>query len=328
MPVRHPAAFRVDPRAIDPHVIDPHVIDPRAIDQPRVRQPRLQPRIAPPALGWRPATRWAGRPLRGALTVALAVATLALAAAPRDAAALFGDDEARKAIIDLRGRMDGLQQDLNRRIEAIVQAQSEQQARLDRLEQAQRGSLDQQNQMEGLRQEIARLRGQIEEQAHEIAQLKRAQGDFGATMEGRLKQFEPVPMTIDGRTVNVDQGERRAYEAALDQFRASDFKAATTAFQAFQKQYPDSPLMSLVLYWEGGARYASGDFKGAISTLRQLQQRHPDSERIPDGLVILGNAQADSGDRRSARDTFRQITEKFPDTSAAGAARERLAALK
>ena len=86
--------------------------------------------------------------------------------------------------------------------------------------------------------------------------------------------------------------------------------------------------MPLVLYWEGGARYASGDFKGAIGTLRQLQQRHPDSERLPDGLVILGNAQADSGDRKSARDTFRQIAEKYPDTSAAGTARERLAALK
>ena len=267
----------------------------------------------------------AARPLRGALAaLAMAALGLALAGIPGEAAALFGDDEARKAIIDLRGRLDGLQQDMNRRFESVVEAQ----ARLDRLEQAQRGSLDQQNQMEGLRQEIARLRGQLEEQANEIALLKRTQGEFGATVEGRLKQFAPVPMTIDGRTVEVDQAERRAYEAALDQFRASDFKAATAAFQAFQKQYADSPLMPLVLYWEGGARYASGDFKGAIGTLRQLQQRHPDSERLPDGLVILGNAQADSGDRKSARDTFRQIAEKYPDTSAAGTARERLAALK
>ncbi len=266
------------------------------------------------------------RPLRGLL--AAAMTALGLAGVPGEAAALFGDDEARKAIIDLRSRIESLQQDQNRRFEAVVQTQAEMQSRLDRLEQAQRGSLDQQNQMEGLRQEIARLRGQLEEQANEIALLKRAQGEFGATVDGRLKQFEPVPMTIDGRTINVDQTEKRNYEAALDQFRNSDFKGATASFQSFEKQYPDSPLMPLVLYWEGGARYASGDFKGAVSTLRQLQQRHPDSERVPDGLVILGNAQADSGDRKSARDTFRQITEKFPDTSAAGTARERLAKLK
>ena len=263
-----------------------------------------------------------------AVAVALATTSLALIGMPREAHALFGDDEARKAILDLRGRIESLQQDMNRRFEALVQTQGELGSRLDRLEQAQRGSLDQQNQMEGLRQEIARLRGQFEEQANEIAQMRRQQGEFGATMDGRLKQFEPVPMTIDGRSVNVDQTERRVYEAALDEFRASNFKGAIGSFQAFQKQYPDSPLLSQVLYWEGGARYASGDFKGAINTLRQLQQRHPGSDRIPDGLVVLGNAQADSGDRKSARDTFRQIAEKYPDTPAAGAARERLAALK
>ena len=47
-------------------------------------------------------------------------------------------------------------------------------------------------------------------------------------------------MTIDDRAVNVDQAEKRAYDAALDQFRASDFKAAAQSFAAFQKQYPDS----------------------------------------------------------------------------------------
>lgn len=266
--------------------------------------------------------------LRGWLAIVVATASLGLAIVPGEAVALFGDDEARKAIIDLRNRMDSLQQDLNRRLEAVIQAQTQLEGRIDRLETAQRGSLDQQNQMEGLRQEIARLRGQLEEQANEVAQLKRQQSEFGSTVDGRLKQFEPVPMTVDGQSVNVDQAERRVYESALDEFRASDFKSAAASFQAFRKQYPESPLTSLVLYWEGGARYASGDFKGAITTLRQLQQRHPASERLPDGLVILGNAQADSGDRKSARETFRQITQQYPDTPAAGTARERLAALK
>ena len=86
--------------------------------------------------------------------------------------------------------------------------------------------------------------------------------------------------------------------------------------------------MPLVLYWQGGAHYASGDFKGAMSTLRQLQQRHPESQRIPDSLLITGNALADGGDRRAARDTFKTIIDHYPDTSAAGTARDRLNAIK
>ena len=95
---------------------------------------------------------------------------LALASAPGDARALFGDDEARKAILELRSRLDALQQDMNRRLEAVVQGQTQLEGRVGRLEQAQRGSLDQINQLEQLRQEIARLRGLLEEQANEVAQ--------------------------------------------------------------------------------------------------------------------------------------------------------------
>jgi tol-pal system protein YbgF len=256
------------------------------------------------------------------------VVAFGLAGASGDAQAIFGDDEARKAILELRSRLDNLQQDSNRRLEAVLQAQSQLEGRVGRLEQAQRGNLDQINQLEQLRQEIARLRGLLEEQANEVAQMRRQQREITGALDSRLKQFEPVPVTVDDKTVNVDQAEKRAYDAALDQFRASDFKGAASSFAAFQKQYPESPLSPLVLYWEGGARYASGDFRGAISTLRQLQQRYPESQRIPDALLITGNALADSGDRRGARDTFKLVSDRYPDTPAAGTARDRLNALK
>ena len=65
--------------------------------------------------------------LRGWLAIVVATASLGLAIVPGEAVALFGDDEARKAIIDLRNRMDSLQQDLNRRLEAVVDPQHLQQ---------------------------------------------------------------------------------------------------------------------------------------------------------------------------------------------------------
>lgn len=257
-----------------------------------------------------------------------AVAVALLMGAAQPAWALFGDDEARKSVIDVRNRLETFQRETLRQLNELGRQQASMEQRLSRLEQAQRGSLDQMNQIEALRQEVARLRGQLEVQANELNQTRRQQKELSAALDSRLKQFEPVQVTIDDQTVTVEQAEKRAYDAALELFRSSDFKGATSAFQAFLRDYPDSPYRPLALYWQGGAQYASGDFKGAIATLNQLMTRHPDSPRIPDAMLILGNAQADAGDRNAARNTFRAIGEKFPGTPASGAAKDRLAALR
>jgi tol-pal system protein YbgF len=242
--------------------------------------------------------------------------------------ALFGDDEARKAVLEVRGKLEVFQRETLRQLNEIARQQADMEQRLARVEQGQRVNLDQQNQLEQLRQEVARLRGQLEVQLNELSQTRKQQKELTSTLDSRLKQFEPVPVTIDDKNFTVEQTEKRAYDAALELFRASDFKAAIAAFQSFQKTYPDSPYIPLVLYWQGGAQYANGEFKGAIATLDQLARRHPDSPRVPDAMLILGNAQADAGDRKSARETFKAIGDKFPGTPASGAAKERMAALR
>lgn len=251
-----------------------------------------------------------------------------LAATGPARAALFGDDEARKAVLEVRNKLDVFQRETLRQLNELGRQQADMEQRLSRVEQGQRTNLDQQNQLEALRQEVARLRGQLEVQLNEMSQTRRQQKELSAALDTRLKQFEPVQVAIDDRTFSVDQSEKRAYDAALDQFRASDFKGAISGFQSFLKTYPDSPYRPQVLYWLGGAQYASGEFKASIGTLEQLAGKYPDNARVPDALLILGNAQADAGDRKSARETFRSIGERYPGTPASGAAKERMAALR
>jgi len=264
-----------------------------------------------------------------ARTTSLAVGLLiAVGSFATPAWALFGDDEARKAVLEMRGKLDVFQRETLRQLNELGRQQADMEQRLVRLEQGQRVNLEQQNQLEALRQEVARLRGQVEVQNNELSQTRKQQKDFSAALDGRLKQFEPVQATLDDKTFSVDQNEKRAYDAALDVFRGSDFKGAIAAFQGFQKSYPESPYMPWVLYWQGGAQYASGEHKGAINTLEQMARKYPDNPRVPDAMLILGNAQADAGDRKSARETFRTIGDKYPGTPASGVAKERLAALR
>jgi tol-pal system protein YbgF len=235
-------------------------------------------------------------------------------------AQLFSDDEARRAILDVRSRVEQLQRDTLRRVEELS-------ARIDRLEQTTRGQLDLQNQIQTMRQEIASLRGQLEVQTNELVKTQRSQRDLAADFDGRLKRFEPVAVSIDGRQVNVDPAERRAYEGALAVFRAGDFRGAQSAFQQFSAVYPQSPYAPNVQYWIGSSQYAQKDSKGAITTLQAFVQKHPDHPRAADALLTVGNAQSDAGDRKAAADTFKLVTEKYDGSGAAQTARERLAAL-
>lgn len=250
---------------------------------------------------------------------AVMVATLLAAAAPVQAQ-LFSDDEARRAILDLRSRVEQQQRDQLRRIDDFN-------ARLERLEQASRGQLELQNQLQVMRQEIATLRGALEVQTHELAKFQRSQRDLATELDGRIKRFEPVAVSLDGRQVNVDQAERRAYEAALATFRGGDFKGALLAFGQFLTAYPQSPYGPSVAYWSGSSQYALKDNRAAIATLQGFARANPDHPRVPDALVTIGNAQADLGDRKAAAETYRAVTERFDSSPAAQTARERLAAL-
>ena len=102
-------------------------------------------------------------------------------------AALFEDDEARRAILDLRQRMD---------------RQGEE------IQQFQRSLIEQQNQFEALRAETARLRGEKEELMQEL----RRQKDISQGVDERLRKFEPKKVVVDGVEFLADPVETKAYD--------------------------------------------------------------------------------------------------------------------
>ena len=250
---------------------------------------------------------------------ALCVAAGLLAAAP-GAHALFDDDEARRAILDVRGRVQVLQKQTSERLDELAK-------RVERLEQTSRGQLELQSQLDAMRQEIARLRGQIEVQTNELAVTQRQVREQMATVDSRIKRFEPVSAQIDGRAVTVDQSEQRSFDAALALFRSGNFRDALAAFQLFRAQQPDSAYMPSVLFWIGSSQFALKDYKGAIASHQALIAKFPDNPRAADALLNVGYAQAESGERKAARSTLESVIAKHPQSQAAQLAKERLASL-
>lgn len=236
-------------------------------------------------------------------------------------AQIFSDSEARRAILELRAKL----QDQER---ALQQKDAELMARIDRLEAAQRNQLELANQTETLRQEISRLRGQLEGVNNELITLQKRNKDLYADLDARIKKMEPSSVTVDGRSATVDRSEQAAYEMALSQFRAADFKGALGSFQQFVARYPQSAYVPVAHYWIGSSHYALKEYKSAIAAQQLLVDRYNDSARAPDALLSIAESQLQLGDKRTANRTLGRVIKEYPESDAAKVARERLPATR
>lgn len=245
---------------------------------------------------------------------ALLALTLSCAFVSTGHAALFEDDEARRAILELRQRVDVLQQ-VNQRSG-------------DDNSQVRRSLLDLQTQIETLRMEHAKLRGQNEQLLRDVADLQRRQKDIAQGVDERLRQFEPVKVTVDGLEFQADAGEKRDFEAALAVFRAGKFADAKTAFAGFVRQYPRSGYLPSARFWLGNAQYAAREYKEAIGNFKMLLSEAPGHARAPEAALSIANCQIELKETRTARKTLEDLLRDYPQSEAAVAAKERLSRLK
>lgn len=261
------------------------------------------------------------RVLRASMVAALAALTLSSPAA----AGLFDDEEARKAILDLRQKVEANRvaaESANQRLGEELRRASDENV------QTRRSMLDLQNQIETLRSELASSRGQQEQLAKQLSEAQQRQKDLAVAVEDRLRKFEPTKVSVDGQEFAADPNEKRDFEAALATFRKGEFAPAQAAFNDFVKRYPQSGYVPSALFWLGNAQYATRDYTGAIANFRALLTRAPDHVRAPEAVLSIANCQIELKDTRSARKTLEDLMKAYPQSEAAGAARERLSRLR
>jgi tol-pal system protein YbgF len=255
--------------------------------------------------------------MRFSLTSAAAILTVA-GWWPLQAHALFDDDEARKAVIELRQKFEAKSQATDAAL-----AEARESGATHR-----RSLLELSNQIEELRGELARLRGQNEQLAREVSELQRQQKDAQVGIDERLRQVEPVRVSLDGLEFTATPEEKRDFDAAMEVLRRSDFVRASQAYAAFLRRYPDSGYTPSALYWLGNAQYANRAYKDAIDSHRRLVTQYPTHLRAPEAMLAMANSQIEMKDSKTARRTLNDLVKQHPRSEAAAAARERLAGLR
>lgn len=240
-------------------------------------------------------------------------------------AQFFDDRDARKAILELRQRLDAdkaASTATQTRLIEEVRRSSDESAAL-------RGTvLDMQSQLEALRGEIGRLRGQNDQVVREFAEAQKRQQAGLQVYEDRLRKLEPFKVTVDGREFLAEASEKREYEGALATFRRGDFPGAQAAFADFVRRNPTSGFNPSALFWLGNAQYANRDYRGAVTNLRAMVASAPDHPRVADALLAVANSQIELNDEAGARRTFEEVVRTYPQSEAAASARERLSKMR
>ena len=234
---------------------------------------------------------------KSALALFLSVAASLLS---QNTWAMLSDDEARRAILELRKSVST----------------------------SQAAILDLQNQLDKHKSENAQLRGQIENLQKQNDDLSNNQKSFYQDLDARVSRLEPQNVEVEGVTGIVQAGEKSSYDEALKSFQAGQIKNADSEFTTFIRKYPSSPYLPLALYWSGNTKYALKDYKAAITQLQGLISRYPGHQRVPAATLTMANANLESGKKAVAKKLFTDLIAKYPDSDAANEAKPILAGIK
>jgi tol-pal system protein YbgF len=234
---------------------------------------------------------------KSALALFLSVAASLLS---QNTWAILSDDEARRAILELRKSVSA----------------------------SQAAMLDLQNQLDKHKSENAQLRGQIESLQKQSDDLSNNQKSFYQDLDARISRLEPQTVEVEGVTGIVQAGEKSSYDEALKSFQAGQIKNADSEFTTFIRKYPSSPYLPLALYWSGNTKYALKDYKAAITQLQGLISRYPGHQRVPAATLTMANANLESGKKAVAKKLLTDLISKYPDSDAAKEAKPILAGIK
>jgi tol-pal system protein YbgF len=181
-----------------------------------------------------------------------------------------------------------------------------------------RGLQDMLNRMDQLQQELQRLRGDLEVQAHTLKDIQHRQREQYLDIDRRLQQLENPsvggppgaantfpPMTTAPVTVppltpppakppaalvpgSIEQiGEQAEYDTALAILREGRYTEAAQAFKKFLADHPGSTYADNANYWLGEAYYVTRNFDKAQRAFQGLVDTFPQSAKVPGSRLKL-----------------------------------------
>ncbi len=195
-------------------------------------------------------------------------------------------------------------------------------------------------QLQQLQQEVMRLNGVVEEQAHELRTLKEqslqrymdldkrlagsaAAGSTGSASVRLADTTGQAPIAaapVAGSSVPAAEqpGEGEAYRAAYALVRSQHFDDAVSAYKRFLQDYPDGRYAPNAHYWLGELYLVvkPQDLESARQSFMLLLNRYPDNSKVPDAMYKLGKVYFLKGNRQKAREYLDRVVNEYGTSNA------------
>ena len=182
------------------------------------------------------------------------------------------------------------------------------------------------NQLQLLKDEVAKLRGQVELLTFEQEQIAKRQKDYYVDLDTRVRKIESATAeAAQPAAPKADPAaETQAFEAALTLFKNGKYQDASEAFRAFIKTYPASSFAPGACYWGGNAHFQLREWAKAAELYAELPAKWPEDPKAPETLLKLADTQQEMGDAKASRKTLESVQTQYPGTPAATQAKQRL----
>ena len=216
-------------------------------------------------------------------------------------------------------------------------------------------------QIQQLRAEIMTLRGVVEEQGHQIRQLKQQGLDRYIDIDRRLAALSGnapsvAPGEVDapeipsiakknaeGKSPGKDaEAQKTAPQVTEDGFttgqpsidyanayglvKSREYEKAIEAFKAYVARYPDDRYTPNAWYWLGELHVAvePQNLDASAKAFQNLLSAYPDNNKVPAAMYKLGTVYFLQGDKQKARELLTHVIDRYGNTgnSAVKKARE------
>lgn len=172
--------------------------------------------------------------------------------------------------------------------------------------------------VEIMQQEIAELRGTVEEQSHTIEMMKRQQQQRYLDLDKRMAELMQKPAVISAEVAPGSEPQLSAedlYASAMSLIKQKDFANALIKLDLFAKTYPENTLAANAFYWSGEVQLAEGNYPLAITQFNRVVKQHGDHAKAADSHYKLAVAYDRSGDSEKAKQTLNVVINKYEGKS-------------